>query len=237
MVWSAITTGKGLGREEITGLFAKSRFNRKYSTFSWCEEDLAVPEVIFILFIFLFTIPKHVLVLTSYYFVVLGVRIFTDERMILSDKSNEMILSDAQFWQQRASDWRRTTNIRRQASWSFEFGKLIEYVQITSSLHKDRFYSQYSFVCVVCDLDCSMSQLAVAWCLKNDSVNCLLLGASSVEQFKENIHALQVTWTNIFFIWYLVWRIRFRKLFCWVFSGMVAISLKRNISLPLVFFL
>lgn len=167
----------------------------------------------------------------------LRVRIFTDERMILSDKSNEMILSDAQFWQQRASDWRRTTNIRRQASWSFEFGKLIEYVQITSSLHKDRFYSQYSFVCVVCDLDCSMSQLAVAWCLKNDSVNCLLLGASSVEQFKENIHALQVTWTNIFFIWYLVWRIRFRKLFCWVFSGMVAISLKRNISWPLVFFL
>lgn len=47
MVWSAITTGKGLGREEITGLFAKSRFNRKYSTFSWCEEDLAVPDVPF----------------------------------------------------------------------------------------------------------------------------------------------------------------------------------------------
>lgn len=45
MAWSAITTGKGLGREEITGLFAKSRFNRKYSTFSWCEEELALPEV------------------------------------------------------------------------------------------------------------------------------------------------------------------------------------------------
>lgn len=42
--------------------------------------------------------------------------------------------------------------------------------------------------------DCSMSQLAVAWCLKNDTVNCLLLGASSVEQFKENIHALQVNY-------------------------------------------
>jgi hypothetical protein len=40
--------------------------------------------------------------------------------------------------------------------------------------------------------DCSMSQLAVAWCLKNESVNSLLIGASSVEQFKENIHALQV---------------------------------------------
>lgn len=44
--------------------------------------------------------------------------------------------------------------------------------------------------------DCSMSQLAVAWCLKNESVNCLLLGATSVEHFKENIHALQVIpWT------------------------------------------
>lgn len=38
-----------------------------------------------------------------------------------------------------------------------------------------------------------MSQLAVAWCLKNESVNCLLLGATSVEQFKENIHALQAS--------------------------------------------
>lgn len=45
MAWSAITTGKGLAREEITGLFAKSRFNRKYSTFSWCEEDITTNEV------------------------------------------------------------------------------------------------------------------------------------------------------------------------------------------------
>lgn len=43
-----------------------------------------------------------------------------------------------------------------------------------------------------------MSQLAVAWCLKNESVNCLLLGATSVEQFKENIHALQVYIKKIF---------------------------------------
>lgn len=55
MVWSALTTGKGLGPEDITGLFAKSRFNRKYSTFSWCEEDLALPEVIFLHF----SIPTH----------------------------------------------------------------------------------------------------------------------------------------------------------------------------------
>lgn len=49
--------------------------------------------------------------------------------------------------------------------------------------------------------DCSMSQLAVAWCLKNESINCLLLGATSVDQFKENIHALQVHTLKIIIAW------------------------------------
>ncbi len=31
-----------------------------------------------------------------------------------------------------------------------------------------------------------------AWCLKNEGVHCLLLGASSNEQLTENIKALQV---------------------------------------------
>lgn len=46
-----------------------------------------------------------------------------------------------------------------------------------------------------------MSQLAVAWCLKNESINCLLLGATSVDQFKENIHALQVHTLKIIVAW------------------------------------
>ncbi|CAH2985434.1 unnamed protein product [Chilo suppressalis] len=116
MAWSAITTGKGLGREEITGLFAKSRFNRKYSTFSWCEEDLAVPEM----------------------------RISGSKEQVTGEEP-------------------RTYG-----------DKLRDLSNLADSLN------------------CSMSQLAVAWCLKNESVNCLLLGASSVEQFKENIHALQI---------------------------------------------
>ncbi|XP_068625577.1 voltage-gated potassium channel subunit beta-2 isoform X2 [Battus philenor] len=116
MVWSAITTGKGLGREEITGLFAKSRFNRKYSTFSWCEEDLAVPEIPI-------TASKD--------------QVTGEEPRTYGDKLRDL------------SNLANTMN-------------------------------------------CSMSQLAVAWCLKNESVNCLLLGATSVEQFKENIHALQI---------------------------------------------
>ncbi|XP_048488857.1 voltage-gated potassium channel subunit beta-2 isoform X7 [Plutella xylostella] len=117
MAWSAITTGKGLGREEITGLFAKSRFNRKYSTFSWCEEDVAGTEV-------------------------------------RSSGSKEQVTGE---------EIQRTYG-----------DKLRDLSNLADSLN------------------CSMSQLAVAWCLKNESVNCLLLGATSVDQFKENIHALQI---------------------------------------------
>lgn len=41
-------------------------------------------------------------------------------------------------------------------------------------------------------LGCTVTQLVIAWCLKNDSVQCLLLGAASVEQLYENIQSLQV---------------------------------------------
>ncbi|XP_045509551.1 voltage-gated potassium channel subunit beta-2 isoform X2 [Colias croceus] len=116
MAWSAITTGKGLNREEVTGLFAKSRFNRKYSTFSWCEEDLAVADA-------------------------------------------------------PASNSKEQTSGEEQRTYG-------DKLQALSNLANS--------------LNCSMSQLAVAWCLKNENVNCLLLGATSVEQFKENIHALQI---------------------------------------------
>ncbi|UJR08153.1 hypothetical protein I4U23_012429 [Adineta vaga] len=41
-------------------------------------------------------------------------------------------------------------------------------------------------------LDCTIAQLAIAWCLKNEHVNCVLLGSSSVEQLYENLNSLQV---------------------------------------------
>jgi aryl-alcohol dehydrogenase-like predicted oxidoreductase len=57
--------------------------------------------------------------------------------------------------------------------------------------------------------DCTVAQLAIgniqsynsliqlnpffsAWCLKNENVHCVLLGATSVEQLYENIHSLHV---------------------------------------------
>lgn len=42
------------------------------------------------------------------------------------------------------------------------------------------------------DLGCSMAQMALAWCLKNQNISSVILGASRVEQLQENLGALDV---------------------------------------------
>ena len=42
------------------------------------------------------------------------------------------------------------------------------------------------------NLGCSMTQLAVAWCLKNKHVSTVLLGATKPEQLEENLVALRI---------------------------------------------
>lgn len=41
-------------------------------------------------------------------------------------------------------------------------------------------------------LGCSLAQLCLAWVLKNDNVNVMLIGASKVSQLEENIKCLEV---------------------------------------------
>lgn len=41
-------------------------------------------------------------------------------------------------------------------------------------------------------LGCSLTQLSIAWCSKNDSVQCLLLGATTVQHLYHCIHSLQL---------------------------------------------
>ncbi|XP_014366490.1 voltage-gated potassium channel subunit beta-2 isoform X1 [Papilio machaon] len=118
MVWSAITTGSRVGRDDCAGLFAKSRFNRKSSTFSWCEENLALTE--------------------------------------------HTAMGGAEG-REPSGEAPRT------------------YGEKLRALHD-----------LADTLNCTMSQLAVAWCLKNEAVNCVLLGATSVDHFKHHIHALQI---------------------------------------------
>jgi voltage-dependent potassium channel beta subunit len=42
------------------------------------------------------------------------------------------------------------------------------------------------------ELDCQLSQLALAWCLKNPYVSTVITGASRVEQVRENMQATEV---------------------------------------------
>jgi voltage-dependent potassium channel beta subunit len=42
------------------------------------------------------------------------------------------------------------------------------------------------------ELDCSAAQISIAWCLKNPNVSTVILGASRVEQLKENLKAADV---------------------------------------------
>jgi len=41
-------------------------------------------------------------------------------------------------------------------------------------------------------LDCSVAQLAIAWCAKNPNVSTVLLGATKISQIQENVKALTV---------------------------------------------
>jgi aryl-alcohol dehydrogenase-like predicted oxidoreductase len=41
-------------------------------------------------------------------------------------------------------------------------------------------------------LGCSVGNLAIAWCVKNQDVSTVILGASDVEQLKDNLKALDV---------------------------------------------
>ena len=45
---------------------------------------------------------------------------------------------------------------------------------------------------VAAELDCTRAQLAIAWCLANDDVSTVILGASREEQLVENLGALAV---------------------------------------------
>jgi len=42
------------------------------------------------------------------------------------------------------------------------------------------------------ELDCTVTQLALAWCVKNQNVSTVLLGATKPEQLEENLGALAV---------------------------------------------
>jgi voltage-dependent potassium channel beta subunit len=52
--------------------------------------------------------------------------------------------------------------------------------------------SLHAFAEVAEELDCTMAQLAIAWCAANPDVSSVITGASRVEQVQENMGALEV---------------------------------------------
>lgn len=41
-------------------------------------------------------------------------------------------------------------------------------------------------------INCTLAQLAIAWCLKNSNVSTVILGASNIDQLKENLEAKEI---------------------------------------------
>lgn len=52
-------------------------------------------------------------------------------------------------------------------------------------------------------LGCSPTQLSIAWTLKHEPVQCLLLGATTAEQLHQSLQALQVQIYRTFFDFYV----------------------------------
>ena len=49
-----------------------------------------------------------------------------------------------------------------------------------------------SYQAIATELDCTLAQLAIAWCAKNPHVSTVITGASRVEQVHENLAATDV---------------------------------------------
>lgn len=45
---------------------------------------------------------------------------------------------------------------------------------------------------IASELGCSLAQLALGWCLRNERVSTVITGATSVAQVRENFRALEV---------------------------------------------
>lgn len=96
---------------------------------------------------------------------------------LLTGKYNDGIIPEGSRLTQEGYGWLH--NILRE--WK-ESGKLDKLKELEAYLvnHRD-------------ELECTnLSQLAIAWCIQNPNVSCVLLGATNVEQIRDNLQALRV---------------------------------------------
>lgn len=70
--------------------------------------------------------------------------------------------------------------------------RLHQHNELRSRLTDEKIAKVKALQKVAQEIGCSLSQLAIAWCLRNDHVSSVITGASNPQQVEENMHALQV---------------------------------------------
>ncbi len=63
---------------------------------------------------------------------------------------------------------------------------------LMKELTEDRIQKAKALKEVADDLDCSLAQLAIAWCLSNPQVSTVITGASRISQLKDNLSSVDV---------------------------------------------
>jgi aryl-alcohol dehydrogenase-like predicted oxidoreductase len=92
---------------------------------------------------------------------------------LLTGKYNDGNLPDDSRAKQEGYSWVESTIL----SWQKE-GKLDKVKELTDYAEKH--------------LGCTMVELALAWCVKNENISCVLLGATKENQIEENLKAVNV---------------------------------------------
>ncbi len=73
-----------------------------------------------------------------------------------------------------------------------EQGRLTHHDELAARLTTDKVAKVRALTDIAGELGCSMAQLAVAWCLKNQNVSTVITGATSPEQVAENLASIEV---------------------------------------------
>lgn len=73
-----------------------------------------------------------------------------------------------------------------------EGSRLYQHENLRNRLTQDKIGKVLKLEAIASGLGCSLSQLAIAWCLKNPHVSSVITGATHPHQVKENMRAIEV---------------------------------------------
>lgn len=73
-----------------------------------------------------------------------------------------------------------------------EGSRLFLHEELRSRLTEDKIANVKKLSKIAAELNCTLAQLAIAWCLKNPHVSSVITGATNPLQVKENMKAIQV---------------------------------------------